>query len=98
MAANRKSAVRKRRPDAQESSRPPIRLVVKRGAVRRFEKLKEKTAELDVQISWDRREGDRRTSSSAISGDRRKNDRRQRPSFTWDLADFAVVVNPATEK
>jgi hypothetical protein len=98
MAANRKSSVRKRRTETEDPSRPPIRLVVKRGAIRRFEKLKEKTADLDVQISWDRREGDRRTGTLAVSGDRRKKDRRQRPPFTWDLADFAVVVNPNREK
>ena len=32
----------------------PIELIVRRGAIRRFHKLKEKTADLPVEVMWDR--------------------------------------------
>jgi hypothetical protein len=51
-----------------------------------------------VVVSWDRRQGDRRTATKAVTGERRKQDRRQQPSFTWDMADFAVVVDAASEE
>jgi hypothetical protein len=98
MPAKAKPAARKRARAAAKKSSRPVRLFVRRGADQRFAKLKEKTAELDVVVSWDRRETDRRTSSSSVNGDRRKNDRRKRPSFTWDMADFAVVVDGAASK
>jgi len=69
----------------------PIRMVVRRGALRRFEALKRETADLPVVVSWDRRQRDRRNVSGDIARDRRRTERRQQPSFTWDLADFVVV-------
>jgi hypothetical protein len=69
----------------------PIRMVVRRGAVRRFDALKKQTAELPVVVTWDRRQRDRRNVSGDIARDRRRTERRQEPSFTWDLADFVVV-------
>lgn len=69
----------------------PIRMVVRRGAVRRFESLKRQTANLPVIVSWDRRQADRRRVSDDIARDRRRTERRQQPAFTWDLADFVVV-------
>ena len=75
----------------------PVRLFVRRGADQRFEKLKEKTADLDVVVAWDRREGERRTAAKNVSGERRKQDRRRRPSFTWEMADFAVVVESTSK-
>ena len=69
----------------------PIRMVVRRGALRRFEALKTQTADLPVVVTWDRRQRDRRAASGDIARDRRRTDRRQQPSFTWDLADFVVV-------
>jgi hypothetical protein len=68
-----------------------IRMVVRRGAVRRFEALREKTANLPVIVSWDRRQQDRRLVDGDIARDRRRTERRQEPAFTWDLADFVVV-------
>jgi hypothetical protein len=66
---------------------------VRRGALRRFDELKKKTAELPVTVSWDRREDERRASSSAeIERDRRATERRQKPPFTWEMADFVLVV------
>ena len=73
------------------SETKPIRMVVRRGALRRFESLKRQTAHLPVVVSWDRRQRDRRRIDDDIARDRRRSERRQEPSFTWDLADFVVV-------
>lgn len=72
-------------------AKKPIRMVVRRGAIWRYNKLKQKTAELPVVVSWDRRQAQRRTSAAARDDERRKTDRRRPPSFTWDLADFVIV-------
>jgi hypothetical protein len=94
MPAKAKTA--RKRPKAAARKTPrAVRLFVRRGAEQRFAKLKEKTAELDVVVTWDRRENDRRTAEKSVKGDRRKTDRRQDPSFTWEMADFAVVVDSA---
>jgi hypothetical protein len=78
---------------------PSVRLIVRRGAVDRYDKLKKKTAGLPVEVTWDRRKKDRRKSSGATENDRRKSDRRQKPPFTWDLSDFVVVEKkPRTRK
>jgi hypothetical protein len=66
-------------------------MVVRRGAQRRFEALQERTANLPVTVSWDRRQKDRRAVDGDIARDRRRNERRGEPAFTWDLADFVVV-------
>ena len=75
------------------AKRPPasVRLIVRRGAVQRYEKLKKKTAGLPVEVTWDRRKKERRAGSGATENDRRKSDRRQKPPFTWELSDFVVV-------
>jgi ribosomal protein S9 len=75
----------------------PIRMVVRRGAVRRFEALKKQTAELPVVVTWDRRQRDRRNVSGDIARDRRRTERRHQPSFTWELADFVVVDESKTD-
>jgi hypothetical protein len=78
--------------DLKPSSRQPVGIVVRRGALRRFEELTRKTSELPVVVSWDRREEDQRQSSRPIEGaDQRKTERRQRPPFTWEAADFVVL-------
>jgi hypothetical protein len=64
---------------------------VRRGALRRFDQLKQKGAELPVAIKWDRRTDERRASSGDAGSERRKTERRQAPPFTWDVADFVVV-------
>ncbi len=74
-----------------------VELIVRRGALRRYHKLKEQTAELPVKIAWDRRTGERRAASDRPASDRRTSDRRQKPPFTWDLSDF-VVVQKDTKK
>jgi hypothetical protein len=98
MPAKAKTAARKRPSAAAQKSSRAVRLFVRRGAEQRFEKLKQKTAELDVVVSWDRRENERRTAPKSVKGERRKQDRRQQPSFTWEMADFAVVVDSAPTK
>jgi hypothetical protein len=75
-----------------------IELIVRRGAQRRFEKLKAKTAALPVKVSWDRRQADRRTASNTIDADRRKTDRREKSPFTWEIGDFVVVEKTRRRK
>ena len=72
-----------------------IELIVRRGALRRYHKLKEETAELPVKIAWDRRTGERRASPARPEAERRTGDRRQKPPFTWDMSDFVVVPKEA---
>ncbi len=78
------------------SETKPIRMVVRRGALRRFDALKKQTADLPVVVSWDRRQRDRRAASGDIARDRRRTERRRDPSFTWELADFVVVDETAS--
>jgi hypothetical protein len=95
-----------RRRNAAGKKQGPIEIVVRRGAIRRFDALKTRTSELPVVVTWDRRTDDRRTDGRRTD-DRRNGDdavgekrdrgqaeRRRKPPFTWDLADF-VVVEPA---
>jgi hypothetical protein len=83
----------------QATPPPTVELIVRRGALRRFDKLKRATADLDlpVKLSWDRRLGERRTSASDVGSERRRSDRRKEPPFTWRTADFVVVEPPADE-
>lgn len=76
----------------------PIRMVVRRGALRRFAALKKQTANLPVVVSWDRRQRDRRNVSGDIARDRRRTERRQQPAFTWELADFVVVEESQADR
>jgi hypothetical protein len=82
----------------QPASPQRTRLIVKRGAVRRHAALKQKTADLAVDVLWDRREADRRAAADKVEDERRKADRRKKPPFTWDVADFAVAVEPDPPK
>ena len=68
-----------------------VELVVRRGALQRFQKLKEKAANLPVKVSWDRRTSERRIASGTANPEQRRTDRRQKPPFTWELSDFVVV-------
>lgn len=81
---------------ARRKKNGPIEIVVRRGALKRFDALKTKTGELPVVVTWDRRSDDRRDRAGADQArrDRRYEERRRTPPFTWDLADF-VVVEPA---
>jgi hypothetical protein len=85
------------------TKKEPLEIVVRRGAVRRFDALKTRTSELPVVVTWDRRKADRRDSKALahqmdVPRDRRATDRRQKPPFTWDLADFVVVAPSEGQK
>lgn len=68
-----------------------LRIFVRRGALRRFHRLKRDAQDLPVDVEWDRRQEDRREASAVIPTERRQQDRRKDPSFTWDMADFVVA-------
>lgn len=68
-----------------------LRIFVRRGALRRFHRLKRDAKDLPVDITWDRREQERRETSDEVGADRRRQDRRKDPAFTWEMADFVVV-------
>jgi hypothetical protein len=70
---------------------PVIELVVRRGALRRFDRFTQRAADLSIKVTWDRRRDERRMSSREVNRDNRKTERRQKPPFTWELADFVVV-------
>ena len=55
-------------------------------------------ADLAVDVLWDRREAERRAAADGVDDERRKVDRRKKPPFTWDVADFAVAVEPDPQK
>ncbi|HXH24056.1 MAG TPA: hypothetical protein VNI78_02335 [Vicinamibacterales bacterium] len=76
----------------RKSASTVVELIVRRGALRRFDRLKAVTAGLPVKLSWDRRVEERRRGASAVSQERRHNERRGRPPFTWELADFIVIT------
>jgi hypothetical protein len=85
-----------RRRAAAGKKQDSIEIVVRRGAIRRFDALKTRTSELPVVVTWDRRTSERRDDDEATGGRRtpRQTERRRKPPFTWDVADF-VVVEPA---
>jgi hypothetical protein len=100
---DRQMASRKRRPledrpaDTDGASDKTV-IRVRRGALRRFDQLKQKGAHLPVEITWDRRLGERRSAAGpdpaaadAPGAGVRKKERRKTPPFTWDVADFVVV-------
>jgi hypothetical protein len=85
------------------TKKEPLEIVVRRGAMRRFDALKTRTSELPVVVTWDRRKADRRGSKALahlmeVPRDRRATDRRQKPPFTWDLADFVIVAPAGGQK
>ena len=78
----------------KKSKAAPLEIVVRRGAIRRFHKLTQKTESLPVAVTWDRRLSDRRSAASGTPTNRRSIDRRQPPPFTWEMSDFVVVAKP----
>ena len=68
-----------------------VELIVRRGALRRFDRLQKSTADLPVKLTWDRRLNDRRKSTQDVPSDKRRTERRRTPPFTWETADFLVV-------
>ncbi len=75
-----------------------LRIFVRRGALRRFHRLKRDAQDLPVEITWDRRQQERRETADAGHPERRKEDRRKEPSFTWEMADFVVVESEGEKK
>lgn len=86
-------AARGRRRTAARKKKDTIEIVVRRGAMRRFDALKTRTSELPVVVTWDRRTNERRDDEETAGADRnaQQTERRRKPPFTWDLADFVVV-------
>jgi hypothetical protein len=80
-----------RRRAAPRKKKETIEIVVRRGAMRRFDALKTRTSDLPVVVTWDRRLDERRDDDKSASRDGRPAERRRKPPFTWDLADFVVV-------
>ena len=96
VAGKSSSPSRKTAKASAKTPATPIRMFVRRGALKRFDDLKKKTAHLDVEVMWDRREDeDRRQEPCLSDSERRARDRRGSPPFTWEMADF-VVVTPKT--
>ena len=96
VAGKSDSRVRKTLKPPAKAAGTPIKMFVRRGALKRFDDLKTKTAHLDVEVVWDRRDDeDRRQQPCLSDSERRVKDRRSSPPFTWDTADF-VVVTPKT--
>lgn len=75
-----------------------VDLIVRRGALRRFHKLSQKTADLPVTVMWDRRTSDRRSAAGASATERRAKERRQKPPFTWEMSDFVVAARVRPKK
>lgn len=87
---SRRMAVKKK--PAKRAAAPVVEFIVRRKALRRFDKLKQATKDLpEVKLSWDRRMSERRISPKGADGDKRQTERRQKPPFTWEVADFVVV-------
>ena len=80
---------RKKSPDSPDTAQSQI--FVRRGALRRFDKLTKAAEHLPVAVKWDRRTDERRSASKSVSTDARKSERRQQPPFTWKVADFVVA-------
>ena len=85
----RKSKRRRDGPAAQPGD--AVEIIVRRGALRRYDRLTRDTADLPVTLTWDRRRGERRSEEKDVPVDSRRHDRRRTPPFTWELADFVVV-------
>jgi len=73
-----------------------LRIFVRRGALRRFHRLKQDAEGLPVKVEWDRREGDRRaeTPTPPAPSEQRQSERRREPPFTWAAGEFVVVNEP----
>ena len=80
--------------EPQNPAEPVVEIIVRRGAMRRFDRLQKTTTGLPVKLSWDRRLHERRRSASGVERKQRQEDRRKNPPFTWEVADFVVVEVP----
>ena len=76
----------------------PLRIFVRRGAIRRFHRLTRDAEGLPVSVEWDRRQQERRSPSApSLTNQRRSSDRRSEPSYTWNTAEFVVVSDPSDD-
>ena len=82
----------------KQSADRKLRIFVRRGALRRFDRLKRDSKELPVTITWDRRQEERRAPGASPGDERRKSDRRKAAPFTWDMADFVVAESTDDEE
>ena len=87
----------RRRRAAADTKKGPVEIVVRRGAIRRFDALKTRTSDLPVVVTWDRRTADR-GDDEATDAKRGQTERRRKPPFTWDVADFVVVEQAKSRK
>jgi hypothetical protein len=67
-------------------SKPVAEIIVRRGALRRFDRLTRDASAVPVEVSWDRRVSDADAPA--------RGERRGPPPFTWETADFVVVEKP----
>jgi len=88
-----KMAVKKKQ--TRKPQTPPIELIVRRGALRRFDKLTQATKALPVKVIWDRRTASG-TAKPDAERERGRPERRQQTPFTWTAADFVVVEGRKT--
>jgi hypothetical protein len=73
-----------------------IELIVRHGALRRFEMLRDKSVGLPVVVRWDRRKAASHPDAApAEAREPRRLERRQSSPYTWDVADFVVVERAA---
>jgi hypothetical protein len=84
MAATRKRPTERSASQADKKS-PTVGIIVKRGALRRYDRLTSAVGELPVELTWDRRTGQRSAERAGQA------ERRGTPPPTWDMADFVVV-------
>ena len=75
----------------------PLRIFVRRGALRRFHRLTRDAKGLPVSVEWDRRTGDRSTDPPETSPAIESGDRRNDPPLTWTAGEFVVVNDPPDE-
>jgi hypothetical protein len=92
-------AKRKKKESSGRPTGATVDIIVRRGALRRFDALKKRTTELPVRVVWDRRLEERRHLSLPSAETRRRAERRQQePPFTWTVADFVVVDATAPDE
>jgi len=77
----------------------PLRIFVRRGALRRFHRLTRDAKGLPVSVEWDRRTGDRSPEPAAVlpATESTPGERRSDPPFTWTTGEFVVVNDPPDE-
>jgi hypothetical protein len=77
----------------------PLRIYVRRGALRRFHRLTRDAKGLPVSVEWDRRTGDRSAEPLAAppASESKPDERRSDPPLTWTAGEFVVVNDPSDE-